>query len=165
MPKEWDRLCQLQSGLASGFCTAFLHQRTRPSGANRLVAVQIHELGLGAPWASPTSTGAAVSADQEIRLLELHAEVLSVSNGSLPLSSTPTYAAAIVLQANEKFSLLAGQPDPTDRTRFTIGYSVSGESGRIEGRLQDDDSVVLRVLDGPLILFHFGNRSFGGPSL
>jgi hypothetical protein len=46
--------------------------------------------------------------------------------------------------------LFAGQPDPDDSSRFTVRYQSSAGDGTIEGRLTGDDTVMLRVLDGPM---------------
>jgi hypothetical protein len=54
--------------------------------------------------------------------------------------------------------LFAGQPDSQDESHFTIGYAVrmtvddDWTSGVIDGWLHDDDSLELRVRDGPLRL-------------
>jgi hypothetical protein len=45
--------------------------------------------------------------------------------------------------------VFAGQVDPAAPTRLTIRYEVDNVPGTIEGRLGADDSVTLRVLDGP----------------
>jgi hypothetical protein len=55
----------------------------------------------------------------------------------------------IPVPAGATVRLFAGQPDPIDQARFTIRYKVDGVPGTIEGRLNADDTVTFRVLDGP----------------
>jgi hypothetical protein len=43
----------------------------------------------------------------------------------------------------------AAQLDPKDPSRFTIQYEIDGQSGTVEGKLEDDGSVTLKVRDGP----------------
>jgi hypothetical protein len=44
----------------------------------------------------------------------------------------------------------AGQRDPKDSSRFTIDYEADGQRGVIEGRLESNTSVTVRIKDGPL---------------
>jgi hypothetical protein len=47
--------------------------------------------------------------------------------------------------------LFAGQPDADDAGRFTIRYEIDDVPGTIEGRLGADNTVMMRVLDGPAV--------------
>jgi hypothetical protein len=47
--------------------------------------------------------------------------------------------------------LFAGRSDPNDASRFTLRYETATGNGTIEGRLSADDTVMLRVLDGPIV--------------
>jgi hypothetical protein len=49
-----------------------------------------------------------------------------------------------------------GSPDPNDPTRFVIPYTMGTQHGTIVGRVQLDDSILLRVSSGPLMLFECG---------
>ena len=53
------------------------------------------------------------------------------------------------LPPDQPLKLYAGQPDPNDRTHFTIRYEAAGQEGIIDGWLKDDDTVRLVVRDGP----------------
>lgn len=80
----------------------------------------------------------------------------------VPITSTPgsrlsgpvrTQAPALHFPRDRDWTVYAGQADPHDAARFTIGYAV-GDSrgaigGTIEGRLQDDGSIAWAKLDGP----------------
>jgi hypothetical protein len=54
------------------------------------------------------------------------------------------------LKPGERVRIYAGRPDSTDPSRFTAGYEAGGEKGTIEGRLRDDGTLDVGVLDGPL---------------
>ena len=57
-------------------------------------------------------------------------------------------------------SFMAGVPDPNDPARFTINYRAGDATGTLEAILQPDDSVVLRIVDGPgLISQNHGFRA------
>lgn len=45
--------------------------------------------------------------------------------------------------------IYAGQPDPDNAAHFTIKYEIDNVPGMIDGRLEADDTVTLRILDGP----------------
>jgi hypothetical protein len=51
--------------------------------------------------------------------------------------------------ARKALRLYAGQPDPSDPSRFTIGYELDGEPGTIDGCVAASGSVHLAVRDGP----------------
>jgi len=55
----------------------------------------------------------------------------------------------IPLRPEAVMRVFAGQPDLHDTARFTVRYEIDDRAGTIEGRLEADDTVSLRVLDGP----------------
>ena len=50
---------------------------------------------------------------------------------------------------DEPITFMIGQPDPADPSHFTIGYSMSGQSGTIDGWLTSAKTVRMQVRDGP----------------
>jgi hypothetical protein len=56
---------------------------------------------------------------------------------------------------NAFLRLRAGQPDPSDASRFTVRYEVTAGGGTIELKLHGDDAIRVRVLDGPMTLEAF----------
>jgi hypothetical protein len=56
----------------------------------------------------------------------------------------------ISLSHNDRFKVLAGQPDPADPSRFAIPYRLNGQAGAIAGTVAADDRVELTVSEGPL---------------
>lgn len=50
-----------------------------------------------------------------------------------------------------RFKLCNGQPDPNDRSHFTIVYELDADRGTIDGWLMDDGTVQLKVRDGPAL--------------
>jgi hypothetical protein len=54
----------------------------------------------------------------------------------------------IRLEGREMFRFYAGQPDPSDPSRFTIDYDVDGRRGTIHGQLKNDGRVELTPSTG-----------------
>ena len=50
---------------------------------------------------------------------------------------------------DQRMTLLAGQPDPADRSHFTIAYCVDDQPGALDGWLMDDGSIRMRARNGP----------------
>lgn len=46
--------------------------------------------------------------------------------------------------------IYAPQPDSADASRFTLAYETAEGRGEIEGKLQEDDTVTMRIVSGPL---------------
>lgn len=68
---------------------------------------------------------------------------------SRPIFEPIQYSPAINLTNCHRLRFFAGQPDPADDSRFTIGYEMDGRVGTLEGQLLEDGDIALRVLDGP----------------
>jgi hypothetical protein len=57
----------------------------------------------------------------------------------------------IRIEGREMFRFYAGQPDPSDPSRFTIDYDVDGQRGTIRGQLKNDGTVELKPTTGMTI--------------
>ena len=55
----------------------------------------------------------------------------------------------IPLNADEFLRLYVGQLDPNDNAHFTVKYEINNVPGTIDGRLETDDTVTLRIVSGP----------------
>jgi len=66
------------------------------------------------------------------------------SNGQSALN-----LAIIALAPHQVMRIYAGQLDPNDDAHFTIKYEINNVPGTIDGRLEADDTVTLKILDGP----------------
>jgi hypothetical protein len=53
------------------------------------------------------------------------------------------------LRPEQMMRIYAGQVDPKDDAHFTIKYEIDNVPGTIDGRLEADDTVTLKFLDGP----------------
>ena len=134
----------------------FLHRMRRPNGEDRLVSVVITRGGWTmSTFKLNTSTGGAVPTGQKVRGEQLHAKVYTpVGDGTYQLQICDNASVAVlVIPWNEQFTLFEGALDPNDASRLVIGYSLRGQTGTIEGRLGDDDNVMLKVASGPLGIF------------
>ena len=122
---------------ASG--TIFLHEWTPPQKDSRLVNVRV--------YVDPSNR-------DDAHWVEIFPRALILVELWYGKKWTP-----IDILWSDRLTLFSGQPDPHDKSRFTIGYSFNGEGGTIEGLLQDknDDDVVFSVGDGPLRVFDDGS--------
>jgi hypothetical protein len=154
IPNEWLRIQHYrvpEKFVAYGL--VFLHQRTRPSGGERLISIEIATPARHPSFPYATSTGSGIPAGQKVCFTCLEPLVFMTSGGSHLMPIGRSDLTTMVLPAAEQLSLFDGQPDPIDPSRFTIPYKLKGQAGTIEGRLKDDNTVILQVLDGPLVLF------------
>jgi hypothetical protein len=113
------------------WANVFLHSRTRPSGGERLVTVDLVNI---------TSS------------LQIQIRFVTSASRSGSLYGQPWRDPATLgmpFEQNDSFRLHAGQPDPADPSHFTIEYEINSGSRTIDGWLQDDDTVKLKVRNGP----------------
>jgi hypothetical protein len=123
--------------------TAFLHERTSKTGHRRLVMI-MRMPAHSAPFhyafgLTPfVSTPAGITTGPTYHYPRTDAIIRVLSDWRFP----PT----------DGLRFYAGQPDPGDSSRFTIRYDLSGGSGEVEGRLNDDGQTVsLKITNGPAI--------------
>jgi hypothetical protein len=137
----WERYAKLRGLFVDerfrDGATLFLHRLRAPSGQQRIVYLGYHYDSLhagryavihpygwdGEPPASRTQQTSAVS-DRTIDLFERY---------------FPTHTHA------RDFRFYAGQPDPKDRSHFTVEYEWAGRRGWIHGWLRDDATVTFKV--------------------
>lgn len=55
----------------------------------------------------------------------------------------------LLFDYGQDVQVFAGRPDRADKSRFTIDFLAGGRTGTVDGRLMDDDSVVLEVRGAP----------------
>jgi hypothetical protein len=120
---------------------AFLGERRAPGSVARIVAAVVvvgqafderHEVSLYAVAIEPDALGAVRIVGHTPGALALHA----IDRGRR-LSDQPL------------LRLYAGQIDSADASHFTIRYELGGQGGAIDGWLRGDDSVGLKVREGP----------------
>jgi hypothetical protein len=125
--------------------TAFLHGLTSPGGHTRLVGIDVTV----APGYWLESTG-------NIEDLSIVATVIDPEGGFI--SDKPVHVAQTALWVCPTNPLpirfFAGQVDPKDPSHFFFNYERGGHRGTIEGRLNDDDSIVLMPHGGNLTFDH-----------
>ena len=144
-PPEWWIEYDFRPGRFSrSACLLFLHSRRRPDGAERLVAVQFEHQG-------PDSHTADGRPAWHMGLYgESFTPVWNYRHATLKKPPDPETCPHVLLPEKARFRIFAGQSDPNDAAHFTIPYSLDDQSGLIDGRLRDDDSVDLKVT-GPLV--------------
>ena len=125
--------------LPQGIGAVFLHGRTSRGGAERLVVVKVD---LMRKYGAYPRTGFF---DQLLLASAMRPAGLvsgpSVTRSSWRPPSIPAWGT---------LTLLAGQPDPSDASHFTIDYQTPAGKGTIDGWLQPDDTVKFEAHDGPL---------------
>ena len=110
----------------------FLHGRKDPAGQEWLVEVQID----GRSWHS----------------LEISGDAVSPAHGNVSFSGSWFVGARFMggEQSVEKLKIYAGQPDPSDPSRFTIPVVLSGRKGSFAGRVTEGGAITLELkFDSP----------------
>ena len=110
----------------------FLHERRSPSGARRLVAVDVSTMNMG--------------------FFTFHARLFSVGSFLRPAAELPSAIDTSDIDGggsphftpgHRSVRLYAGQPDQNDPTHFTIDLELDGQRRTLDGWLRDDDTVVI----------------------
>ena len=131
---------------------AFMGERTTRSGERRLVCV-----GLAMQLRQPSSTGAPWSMNRWLQAWSFKVGSLDGPDQLAPMGqmfidsrtprARPGESDPLTGDPRNPFNppfplrLYAGQPDPNDRSRFTIGYELQGRRGVIAGRLHDNGTI------------------------
>ncbi|MDB5304471.1 MAG: hypothetical protein JWM97_2020 [Phycisphaerales bacterium] len=135
-PVAWQR-CE---GVLQFGGIAFLHRLKSPGGNVRLVAIELspsYSVNGNAPKADTLGFNARVS------------EPATLVHDKRLIFLRPNYNLIdAYIEPGDRFRLLAGQPDPSDASRFTISYTFNGAPGAIDGQLRDDDTVTLKPRTG-----------------
>ena len=130
---------------------AFMGERRTKSGERRLVcvgiAIQAQQLADGRwsivrwlqAWSFAPSSLDSADQTAPMGLMVIDSDAKRPPGGSDPLTDDPDHP----FTPPFPLRLYAGQPDPADASRFTIGYALQGRRGTISGVLQDDGSVLL----------------------
>lgn len=167
-----DAIARFLPNEASG--VAFMHARRSPGGQERLVIVSC-----GWAWAYYCGYSLGIDAGTVVvpgswrsnpTVADRKGQVGSVS-------AEPNWRWTVGHDGGPRefragFRVFAGQPDPADPSHFTIAYerrkltleevelgvirwvdedTARWERGTIDGWLRDDDTVEMRVRDGPLV--------------
>jgi len=143
-PQVWEHVSDY-AGLVHGLdAPLFLHSRNRPDGVERLVAVR----------PVPTASYAFTSPTKSWQKWELKIQPLTflanTGGSTQPLSCVGSTGVPLVYTSDDRVTIFAGQADASNASHFTIGYSINGHHGTLEGWLQNDDSIRLAARDGPL---------------
>ncbi|MDB5298011.1 MAG: hypothetical protein JWO31_3994 [Phycisphaerales bacterium] len=171
LPVAWDGSAELRAVTATlpsvnNFtpgarrpATVFLHERRTPSGAVRLVWV---EVVANVELSSGSDDGVSyVTAESERLLVTRALEPATADRGARRLfqhelkvaqpSDRRVRVAAEgrrskpgqdpILNPGDGLRLMAGAPDPADPARLTVPYELDGEAGTLSIRLGDDDRV------------------------
>jgi hypothetical protein len=155
----------------------FVHSRTSPGGAGRLVIVwftgnlqmsaRISSLDNGRAFTESLYKGQAFHAaaytpgvgeqppeqtDAGATLLAIHPDFdrLEILLHWTP-SKVPDEPGHMRVDRRDVLRIYAGQPDPADASHFTIAYTLDGTPGTIDGRLLDNDRVDLKPRTGAVV--------------
>ena len=134
-PESWARFVAAEAELSpaasySGRSIVFLHERASPIGHVRLVMVEFCPVQGGWFRCNVIVPGTRTS----LATATLTTSVLSVGRAS----------------DGDLLQIMAGQPDPTSSSRFSIECTFNGKACTIHGWLKDDDRVILRPHSGRL---------------
>jgi hypothetical protein len=151
IPPEWTRyhakylapFSPLGSAGLQSQGTLFLHERRSPSGNRRLVSVDLR-----ISW-GPEST--AVDVEKRAIVPGGWRSEPKETWGGPPAGDVNTTNLVgqrqhlLNVPYGKTLKVIAGRPDPSDASHFTIDYEIDGRSETIDGRLNDDDSVDLKL--------------------
>ncbi|HEV7298136.1 MAG TPA: hypothetical protein VGN72_02145 [Tepidisphaeraceae bacterium] len=65
----------------------------------------------------------------------------------------------LTLAPTDRVTILAGQLDPADESRFTFDYTLNGAPGTVDGHLGADDNVTFTIRSGPATTMPYTPRS------
>jgi hypothetical protein len=119
----------------------FIHQRVGPGGRRRMVQATLGRDLVHQPPGRPLENNVRVGISVATRSDPVD-QPFRARGGNYRVIRIPVAPEAVM-------RVYAGQPDPGDEARFTVKYEIDGVPGTIEGRLEADDAVTLRVVDGP----------------
>ena len=101
----------------------------------------LHPLARGNSWYSSSRDGRGYSGNSRHPCIPTAIAPLDISFRLNPMTTqSPTW---------EVVTFFAGQPDPTDASHFTIGYSNSAQSGVIDCWLGNGQTIRMQIRDGP----------------
>jgi hypothetical protein len=124
----------------------FLHRRTDPYGAEKLVSIQMRDDWGCVSFFPSTFTPGTLTATPGVSHASPADPVM------LCLGDDPAAAAGLAdgvpRRAPDRLRVFAGQADPHDPSHFTIGYELNGVPGTVDGWLRQHHSIELRPRAG-----------------
>jgi hypothetical protein len=136
--QQWRGIDMIRTSVRQD-ATVFLHSRATGS-SKRLVIVELDTgdfVGHGGTRAI-VMRGSSVVPGSPTRMWEMNK-----TSGGVSLD--------LELGERDRLKVFSGQVDPSDDSRFTIGFEVNGEGGVIDGQLLDGDLVTLKPREGVLV--------------
>jgi hypothetical protein len=115
----------------------FRHRRVSADGSSWLVA-------LG------TSPFAHTPQERIVIITQATFKAATWTPGSLPRAHSYV-GFPIALNSTDRLTLFAGQIDPADGSRIIVAYSLNGHPGTIEGFIQNNGYVRMRIREGPAV--------------
>jgi hypothetical protein len=123
----------------------FMHGLVDSTGHHRFVVVQGKRVYVEySSHPSSSSDRSAVRLSACSHQIGQRFRLFGETNGQSSVRSVE-----IPLRPDQVMRIYAGQPDPNDDAHFTIKYEIDNIPGTIDGRLEADDTVTLKVIDGP----------------
>ena len=128
----------------------FLHGRKARDAAERLVIVYA-DVYSGRPYSDERK----LQPEEQLFQISWYARSMGLASWkrsfhqSMEQEGSINDTTGFDIGVAKQFRLFNGQPDPADPSRFTIAYEVDGQRGTIEGRLDSEDKIKLRIMDGP----------------
>jgi hypothetical protein len=137
IPQLWKR----EDPSAPSQGTIFLHARTSPSGHVRLVALDVN-----------VQPGMWIASTGDVEDKSLLETVIVPGQGFShdTIKQNSKNIMWICPSHTVPMRFFAGQPDPTDASHFTVDYQRSNSRATLDGYLNDDDSITLKIHQGSL---------------
>ena len=138
-PRAWETLLSmLGRSHARSDALLFLGERQTPSGKTRIVGVVRPELDRSHECFVSTIKGFAIAPVGIFGSAELRVT-----------ARTPENAEPMFLGQKDTMRFFAGQLDSWDKSHWIMQYELNGKRGSIDGWLQDDERVIIKLKDGP----------------
>ena len=120
---------------------AMVHRLRTANGLERLVAIIVAPSAPLAPTASPVYSSPGIG---------LVAAIVRPGTWDAPPRWDGNSAFLRAgFETAKRLRFFAAQLDPKDESRFSIAYEMDGRTGTVDGKLEDDGNVTLKVRDGP----------------
>ncbi|MEA2735232.1 MAG: hypothetical protein QOE14_1683 [Humisphaera sp.] len=124
-------------GVREQGAVVFAHRlRSRARGANRIVVIEYFGQYSSVFWTTVIEPGGWTGRSPQC----------------LRCGDDPNDLAKRTLWVGEPgLRLFAGQPDPADRSKFTIAYEIGPTRGTLHGQLRDDETIVFTPGTGMIV--------------
>jgi len=146
-PNEyWSKLSR--DGVSSEDRNVFCHEIVAHNGRRRLVIVDVDHF---TPRPPPRAPPNVPPANRVLLLCWVWDASVLVGDGDWSSAVWTGFGGDWTIGDGWHCDFLNGELDPSDKSHFWFGYTLDDKHGTIDGWLCDDETVKLKIRDGPAI--------------